>query len=280
MGLPRLLAELTDRIIDFCYDDKWTLSNCALANSSWLPASRLHLFYTIISSGEKGTDRAVQLTSIIGDKTIAVLQRWPSILPYIKIVKIVSQCPDQLENAASLAHAIRTFCDSEGLPSPSVHISLIQFKTGPKILSTQLSLINDIVTHVKLHNVTFVYADEIWPFLSSLPRLQHLEIPGFRFSTPTRYSLPPERMFDGIPLSTLRVSTMFQGIVILSLTNVAGSMSHLEDFGIVYEGVWQKDLPQLAEAIQKMVKMSEVFRELLSGCRKGQRIAASRIRYQ
>ena len=37
--------ELTDRIINFCYNDKTRLSNCALTHSSWLAANRFHLFY-------------------------------------------------------------------------------------------------------------------------------------------------------------------------------------------------------------------------------------------
>ena len=73
-------------------------------------------------------------------------------------------------------------------------------------LITALSFIRDIVTQVKLNNVTFVCPVMMFSFLSSLSQLQYLELSGVGFHENTEYSLPGERTFDGVPLSTLRIT--------------------------------------------------------------------------
>ena len=255
MSPPRLPVELTDRMIDFCHDDKKILSNCALTHSSWLPASRFHLFHTISSSAMGRIDRTDQLKSIIKNRPIAVSQRLPSILPYVKTVWItlVSSDSDHLQQAPSLANAIRSLCNSEAFPSPTVHLTLAYFKPGPEILRVALPQINDFtITRVHFVSINFTRND-IWGFLSSLPSLQHLEILGFTQSDLAPNDLPSGGTFNGIPLSTLRV---FAGskYLILSFINVAGSLLHLEDFGIIYDDKHQEELSQLAVAIQSTVK--------------------------
>ena len=42
--MPRLPAELTDRVIDHLHADHLTLATCSLVCKTWLPASRHHLF--------------------------------------------------------------------------------------------------------------------------------------------------------------------------------------------------------------------------------------------
>jgi hypothetical protein len=254
MGLPPLPVELTDRIIDFCHDDQKTLSNCALTHSSWLPTCRFHLFHTITSAGEDRTNRAVQLKSIASSGPVVGSQRWPSVLPYIKIVKIASSHAERLQDAQYLAHIVRCLCSFESLSPPSVHMRLSNLELGPGVLSTSLSQINDIVTHVQLLNISLIRKGDIWKFLSSLSRLQHLELSEIGFYHSTGYSHPTERTFEGIPLSKLRMSTASMGFVITSLIIFAGSLPHLEDFGIVYQDIRQEELPQLAEAIQRTVK--------------------------
>lgn len=247
----RLLSLLTDPIIDFCHDDRGTLSNCTLTHKSWLERSRLHLFHTITSVGKDRTDRQAHLKSIICCKTMS----FPPALQYIKTVKVASSPSYQLEDAPYLAHAIRMLCKSEGLPSPSVHVSLSQFDLGDAFC-TALSLVNDVVTHVKLLNISFLHADNVWlwSFLSSLPQLQHLELLGVGFLGIKDYYPPTERTFVDVPLSTLRITTKNMYLIISGLISVAGSLSYLEDFGITYQDVTQEDLPQLAEAIQDSVK--------------------------
>ena len=251
VGSSCLPAELADRIIDFCHDHKRTLLSCALTHSSWLPTSRLHLFHTITSFGETRTTRAVELKSIINNTPISVSRRWPSILAYIKIVKIASSRSDRLANATYLAHAIRGFCSSRRLPSPSVHVSLSRFKSSQGVL---LSLLNDTITHVELLNVTFTPGNDVWPFLSSLSRLQHLALSATEANEPSGYDLPTGTAFEGIPLSTLRMTTASMGFVVSSIIKIAGSLPQLEDFGIFYEDIRQEGLPQLADAIQRTVK--------------------------
>jgi hypothetical protein len=178
MGSPPLPVELKDRIIDFCHDDQKT----ALTHSSWLPVCRFHLFHTISSSGEDGANRAVQLRSIASSGPVVGSQRWLSLLPYIKIVKIA--------DALYLAHTVRCLCSSESLSPPSVHMRLSNLDLGPGVLSTSLSQIIDTVTHVQLLNVFFTRTDDIWKFLSPLSRLQHLELSEIGFYHSTGYSHP------------------------------------------------------------------------------------------
>jgi len=167
--------------------------------------------------------------------------------------------PDQfarLRNAADLAHAIRQFCDHGRLPAPSVHTTL-RGALGENYYVPSLSpfsLVNDIVTHVKLLNVTFGHPNDIWSFLSSFPRLQYLELEGVGFNNSAGSRSPLEGVFNGIAISTIRMTTASMGFVIDSLIEAAGSLSYLEDFGIAYQDIRQGVLPRLADSIQTRVK--------------------------
>jgi len=50
------------------------------------------------------------------------------------------------------------------------------------------------------------------------------------------------------------VTTMCMGFIVESLVRVAGSLSHLDDFGIKYQDIRQEAVSQLADAIQERVK--------------------------
>ena len=257
----RLPPELTDRIIDFCHNDKRTLSNCALTHSSWLATSRLHLFHTITTTGvHEKRSRAIQLKSIIRKSRLARSYKQSCVATYIKEVKIDSLVDPggarQLVYAIDLACAIRLFCDHERLPVPSVHVTLRRSSSQWDAPSLQaFSRVNDIVTHIKLSNVTFDHPNDIWPFLSSFLWLQYLELEGVGFFRSEEPGTPAKRTFNGIPLSTIRMTTASMGFVIDSLIKVAGSLSHLEDFGILYQDTRQEAaLLQLADAIQMRVK--------------------------
>ena len=260
MGSPRLPPELTDRIIDFCHNNKRALSNCALTHSSWLATSRLHLFHTITTTGvHERTDRATKLKSIINTR-LHMPPHGPSpILPLIRTVKIESFAnPDQaaqLWNATHLADTIYQLGNNERLPAPSVHTTLgqpLSQTSAPSLWS--FSVVSDIVTHVKLLNLTFGHPSDVWPFLSSFHRLQYLELECVGFDNPPGPSSSVEGIFNGVPLSTIRITTAFMHDVIDSLTKMAGSLSHLEDFGIAYQDIRQGALPQLADAIERRVK--------------------------
>ena len=220
----RLPPELTDRIIDFCHNDKATLSNCALTHSSWLAASRLHLFHTVTTTrAHQGRSRAIQLASIVHKRRFAHPHKGsPSVIPYIKTVKIDSLVDPggaaRLVDAVNLACAIRLFCNLERLPDPSVHATLrrsLRQKEPPSLWP--FSLLNDIVTHINLSNVTFGHPSHIWTFLSSFPRLQYLELEGIGFANSEESRTPVERTFDGVPLSTIRMTTASMGFIIDSL---------------------------------------------------------------
>jgi len=257
MGSSRLPSELTDRIIDFCHNNKRTISTCAFTHSSWLAASRFHLFRTIATTGlHRETSRAIQLASIIRKKSFAVSLRQPSIIPYIKTVKIDSLANQdrviRLRDAVDLACAIRLFCDRERQPVSSVHVNLSLFMGSDAF--RRISLISGMVTHVKLSNATLCRPNEIWSFLSSFPRLQHLVLEDIGFIKSTESGFLAARTFNGVPLSTIRITTALEGPIIDSLIKVADSLSHLSDFGIVHKVTIRGALPQLADAIQRRVK--------------------------
>ena len=257
MGSSHFPAELTDRIIDFCHNDKRTLSNCALTHSSWLAASRFHLFHTITTTGaHEKIGRANRLESIIHERPLALPSRHSSILPYIKTVKIESLVEAgrmaRLEDAAYLALTIHRLCNLERLPVPSVHTTLRSFLSQWVALSS-LSVANGIVTHVKLSHVTFDDPNDIWLFLTSFPLLQYLKLQSVGFNL-AESGFPAGGIFNGVPLTTIRMTTASMGFIIGSLIRVAGPLSHLNDFGITYQDIRQEALPQLADAIQERVK--------------------------
>jgi hypothetical protein len=257
MASSRLPVELTDRIIDFCHSDKGTLSNCALTHSSWLAASRYHLFHTITRTGVQESVGPGTPSKAATRNTSFNLSHWHApIVPYIRTVKIESLVNVnrtlRLRNATHLADAIRQFCNRESLPVPSVHVTM-SLLLGPSD-ALWPSQVSDMVTHVKLLNVTFSHPNDIWPFLSLFRQLQHLELESVGFSNSAQSNLPAERMFDGVPLSTIRMATASMGFVISSLIRVAGSLTHLDEFGIAYQDIRQGALPQLAEGIQRGVK--------------------------
>ncbi|KAF9647232.1 hypothetical protein BDM02DRAFT_2734047 [Thelephora ganbajun] len=229
MGSSRLPAELTDHIIDFYHDDRRTLPNCALTHSSWLTANRFHLFNAITTTGVyERTVRAIQLKSIIQERPSKLSKRWSSVLPYIRAVKVESllSFDRRLRNAAHFAHVIRRF---DGLERLSVSSA-----------------------HVKLSDVTFARPNDICPFLSSFPRSQCLELSSVGSNNSAESSLPAERVLSDAPIAKLRMTTGSMWFVTRSLARIASSLSRLYDFGIAYQNIRQRGLPQLAEAIQRV----------------------------
>lgn len=230
-------------------------------------------------------DRANQLKSFIHE-TSSLSHRQSSVLSYIRIVKIeLLPSPNgtpQLGNTHCIAHAIRQLCDLESLPVPSVHVSLAKLNSGPEscIALSTFPLVNDIVTHVRLADASFADGNDIWPFLSSFPRLQSLELAKVGFDDYSRPALPSERIFDGIPLSKLRITTAFMGFIISSLIAIADSLNHLEDFGVTYQDIRQARLPQLAEVIQGRVKRLRFNASCYPGPRRSTEIRPSTFNTQ
>ena len=262
-SLPRLPVELTDRIIDFCHDDKRTLSNCALTHSLWLPASHFHLFHTITFGTRE--EEVTLLRSIIYRRPLTLSHRQPSILSYINVVKIEPLSspnrPSRIGNAQHLAQDVRQFCKIKNLPIPSVHVKLSQFHPcpGSYITWSLFFRIEDIVTQLQLLNVTIRHRKDIRPFLSSFPQLQHLEISNPTFEShlagPAQGFYPhAERTFDDVPLSTLQIGTTSMEYFISTFLAEAGFLSHITDFGISYQDTGQGQLLELVGAIRKRVK--------------------------
>lgn len=75
---PRMPSEIRDYIIDYLWDDDYSLAACALTARSWLPASRCHLFRAISlktwknwSSFDALLQESVSSTSINSDPTMS-----------------------------------------------------------------------------------------------------------------------------------------------------------------------------------------------------------------
>jgi len=268
-----LPPELTDRIIDFCHNDKATLSNCALTHSSWLATSRLHLFHTISTTGvHERTSRGYQLMSIVGKRWLTHPHERSPVIPYIKEVKIDTFVDPggatSLLDAMYLACEIRALCRRVRLEVPSLHVALRRSPNrmyAPPLWSFEEA--NDMVTRIKLSDVKFDHPNEIWSLLSLLPRLQHLELERIGFDTED-FGTPAERTFGVIPLLTMRMTTAFMRPVIDSLIKVAGSLPRLKDFGIAYQDTRHElaMLPQLADAIQTRVKCLRFTADCFPGC--------------
>ena len=197
----------------------------------------------------------VRFESIIAGSPLAL-----SIIPYIKIVEIESlldpnRAAARLMVAANFIGWVRRCCDLMNLPPPSVRVSQGWSRLGSgDNLTSSLSQAGDITTHVKLLHVVFPSSSDIWTFLSSFPRLQCLELSDIEFHNSVEPgSFPAPGLFDGVPLSKLRMTTKSMGFVISGLIRVAGSLAHLDDLGITYQDIRQVELPQLAKAIQKRV---------------------------
>ena len=182
-----------------------------------------------------------------------------SIIPYIRVVEVKAlprlNLSDRLRATARFADRIRNYCIRSGLPAPSVHVNFGQCGLDlQNPLCTLLAPVNDIVTHAKLINVTFFRRNYILASLSSLPRLQYLELSDIQFGSFPGSDFPDRELFRGVPLSTLRISTANMGFIISTLVKVAGHLSHLDDFGITYQDIRQQELPLLAGAIQRSVR--------------------------
>ena len=256
MGPPVLAVELTDHIIDFLHDDKPALCVCALTHPTWLAASRFHLFNTItVDSGDRTKDRIAALDLSSGTQ----------VLSYIQTVKVMSMDPgrrvSRLQDAVSLyQNILRVLSESEtGSGSdgstPLLHLYLGgDGDLGGAILPA-LSRISDKVTHLVLSGFTPSSNYELWPFISSFPALRSLELTNLVVSRYRASLLPAQLELQSIPLSKIRTGTIFMGFVIERLLACADEFTSLEEFGIVYEDVWQTNLVKMAEAIQRKVKV-------------------------
>lgn len=178
---------------------------------------------------------------------------------YIRTVKIefsLGEDEDKLKDAVHFANTIRRMLCLRNLPASSVHVNLRQPTNLPSALvdvPPAFPPVSDIVTYLKLTWVTFTPPNDIWSLLSSLPRLQHLELSGIGVKSPDPGS-PAETLFNGIPLTTMRLDTTSMGFIIQGLIRVANSLSNLSDFRIVHQDMAQEEVPQLVDAIQGRVK--------------------------
>ena len=101
---------------------------------------------------------------------------------------------------------------------------------------------------------SIVSPHRLWPFTSSFPALRSLEV-DLTVSRCGVYRLAPQLGLQSIPLSKIRMGMMVMGFFIKSVLALAHAFTSLEEFGVLYEDVWQTDLVKTAEAIQWKVKV-------------------------
>lgn len=88
----RLPQELVDDILDKLHDEQKTLRSCALVCGAWLPSSRRHLFAKIcLKATSPQTGLAVPQERC--ERLYKLLQRTPSIIPYIRELEICEGSP-------------------------------------------------------------------------------------------------------------------------------------------------------------------------------------------
>ena len=274
MGPPALARELTDHIIDFLHDDKQALSVCALTHPTWLPASRFHLFNTITVDGDDGTkDRIAALDFPSGARVLANIRT-------VKIVSNLTPRIRRLEDAIWFYQSIRQALSEAGSGSnpggwPTVHIRLGgNCNLGRGGILPALSQILDRVTHLELLGLVLSRRDDFWPFVSSFPTLQSLEVTDLAFHHHGGSELPPQPGLKNIPLSKIRIDTKCMGFIIDSLLAYTDVLPSLEEFGILYEDVRQTALATVAEVIQGKVKVLRFSAKCHAGTERGQHPSA------
>ncbi|KAJ7132673.1 hypothetical protein C8R46DRAFT_655482 [Mycena filopes] len=154
------IAELTDQVIDHLHADAATLRNCALVARSWLPASQLHIFFSV-NIKHDATCRLL----------CAILARSPHIAGYIRNIYIyfevtnpsftslldlripqprrlsIVNCPNTGE-LGLLQHLI-------GLPS----LTDIRFFSGTSVSRAQLDYLTRIRTTKLAHLLLYSASD-------------------------------------------------------------------------------------------------------------------------
>jgi len=263
MGPPALAPELTDHIIDFLHDDDEALRACTLTHPTWLPASRFHLFNTITVDGADGIKERIAALDLLSEARA---------FSYIRTVKIVSVVPSgerttQLQDAVLFYRSVQRALSEPGSDSnpdnstsrlPTAHLRLGNFcnlRAGSGNLLPALSEILDVVTHLEFSSPILYRRNDFWPFVSSFPNLHSLKVTSLAFHHHGDDRLPPQPRLKNIPLSKIRIDTMSMGFIIDSLLAYADVFTSLEEFGILYEDVWQIALGKVAEAIQGKVKV-------------------------
>jgi len=88
--LPQLPPELTDRIIDFLWDDPAALHSCSLTARSWLSSSRFHLFSTLRIVNRRAYDRLAHLVINLPHMRHSVPTVFASRMPGLQTIRIVS----------------------------------------------------------------------------------------------------------------------------------------------------------------------------------------------
>ena len=149
---PELPPELTDRIIDFLYNEPRALAACSLVAKSWTGASRCHQFTWARLVSDEDWAKLDQL-----------IETSPSTIHYIR--RITTDATD--ERPTSFFSACTRFPLLE-------HITMNGVITPPwELEAAAISSVAHKITSLALgHNASFPSRDGFWPMVRMFPNLR------------------------------------------------------------------------------------------------------------
>jgi hypothetical protein len=212
-GHPSLMSlslplEVIEETIQYLYDDMPTLRACALVHSSWTPACRAHLFYTVrvarpaklLASEQPTTDTNCRtklhvLVSHIAQlrALVDLLESGPHLRPLIRHLHWALDRSDQLprEVVSTLFPRVRLF----RLEGRHLHWPMVA--SLPALEELELGVVSELTGSIPsdplpLQALTIpgvvrvgISRAELWPALAGLVRADTLKV----------LKLPPEPMF-------------------------------------------------------------------------------------
>ncbi|OCH84014.1 hypothetical protein OBBRIDRAFT_808564 [Obba rivulosa] len=196
--MPRTLPpELSDRLIDFLFDDLPSLKNCALVCRDWHVASHFHLFDTIRLNLSTDPARLTEIASSpplrYSVKNVSVNSPLQdvSVVPYLFVVQNPTSTPAYAASQPTEVVTSRWY--------PSTSALLTRFTS---------------ITTLTFHNCALGPQRLYLRFLAGFPHLSHLTL--YRCNV----SYPPEHIVNEDIILPANVDTL--GLVSLNLAEVTG----------------------------------------------------------
>ncbi|OSD03568.1 hypothetical protein PYCCODRAFT_1466940 [Trametes coccinea BRFM310] len=178
--MPQVPLELTDYIIDFLYKDARTLASCAVVCRAWTPASRFHLFRSIVLQDHTFTSSFQRL-----------LRLSPDLGYYVRELTI-----------AKFVTASEVFVPAKP-PTPSINDALPEvFRQLPHLRSLTLAhmdlkSVTDLsaLHHPTLSSLSLSYCQfadfaDLVDLANAFPRLADLAIAGLTWVSESRPPTP------------------------------------------------------------------------------------------
>ncbi|KAI0741291.1 hypothetical protein C8Q80DRAFT_126877 [Daedaleopsis nitida] len=209
MASPRRMdfhipGEITDQIISFVWPDCHSLCACALVRRSWLPASRLHLFYSLdISSGARYDHL---LTQVIPSKK---LNPWLASVHELRLCGYLDIRVDDPSNGTNDSRRVHRFIhDFAGhLPNlRSLQLVYLDWHLCPPHPSAYLAISRfSLVREVVLNYCEFPSFNVFRRLIVALPSLAELSLKYSSWPSTSNIFPPPAYSQRRPVLTRLRV---------------------------------------------------------------------------